>query len=208
MNTKERIFDVSIDLFSKKGYDSVSLREIADRVGIKKSSIYSHYPSKEAILMDIFDYLTDIFQYDEMLNSEELKLDADNEILIENPELFYHKGSEAIKATFSDERNLKIWKLIFIQMNHNEKIREFFQEEILIKPLIFWKGFFTILKEKGIIRNDLNPELLAKEYYSFPIYLLLEICAEYDDIPKSCLDDFFTQTEEHAKFLLNSIKVD
>lgn len=208
MNTKERIFDVSIDLFSKKGYDSVSLREIADRVGIKKSSIYSHYPSKEAILMDIFDYLTDIFQYDEMLNSEELKLAGDNEILIENPELFYHKGSEAIKATFSDERNLKIWKLIFIQMNHNEKIREFFQEEILIKPLIFWKGFFTILKEKGIIRNDLNPELLAKEYYSFPIYLLLEICAEYDDIPKSCLDDFFTQTEEHAKFLLNSIKVD
>ena len=55
MNTKEKIFDVSLDLFSKKGYDSVSLREIAEEVGIKKSSIYSHYASKEAILMDIFN---------------------------------------------------------------------------------------------------------------------------------------------------------
>ncbi len=207
MNTKEKIFDVSLDLFSKKGYDSVSLNEIAERVGIKKSSIYSHYSSKEAILMDIFNHLTNLFEYDELLNSKELLLRKDNEILIENPELFYHMGSEAIKAMFSEERNLKIWKLIFIQMHYNEKIRLFFQDEILVKPLIFWKGFFTILKEQGIIKKDSNPELLAKEYYSFPIYLLLEISAKYDDIPESCLEDFFRQAEEHAKFLLDCVKV-
>ena len=207
MNTKERIFDVALDLFSKKGYDSVSLREIAEEVGIKKSSIYSHYPSKEAILMDIFEYLTNLFEYDELLNNKELDLSEDNEILIENPELFYHMGSEAIKTMFSKERNLKIWKLIFIQMHHNETIRLFFQNEILVKPLIFWKEFFTILKEKGIIRDDCNPELLAKEYYSFPIYLLLEMCAKYDDIPENQLEDFFKEAEEHAKFLLDCVKV-
>ena len=108
---------------------------------------------------------------------------------------------------FSQEKNLKIWRLIFIQMHHNKAIREFFQNEMLIKPLMFWKGFFTILKENGIIKKDCNPELLAKEYYSFPIYLLLEITAEYDDIPESCLDDFFSQTEEHAQFLLDCVKV-
>ena len=207
MNTKEKIFDVSLDLFSKKGYDSVSLREIADNVGIKKSSIYSHYPSKEAILMDIFEYLRDLFEYDELLNDDDLNLTANNEVLLENPELFYHKGSEAIKEMFSQERNLKIWKLIFIQMHHNDVIREFFQNEILFKPLMFWNGFFTILKEKGIIRKDCNPGLLAKEYYSFPIYLLLEISAKYDDIPESCLGDFFNQAEEHANFLLDCVNV-
>lgn len=207
MNTKEKIFDVALDLFSKKGYDSVSLREIAEEVGIKKSSIYSHYSSKEAILMDIFDYLTNLFEYDELLNNKELDLTADNETLVENPEMFYHMGSEAIKAMFSQERNLKIWKLIFIQMNHNETIRLFFQNEILVKPLIFWKGFFTILKDRGIIRQDCNPELLAKEYYSFPIYLLLEMSAKYDDIPQSQLEDFFKEAEEHANFLLDCVKV-
>ncbi|MBE6504735.1 MAG: TetR family transcriptional regulator [Methanobrevibacter millerae] len=207
MNTKEKIFDVSLDLFSKKGYDSVSLKEIADGVGIKKSSIYSHYPSKEAILMDIFDYFTGLFEMDELLNSKEYMLDENNEMLVENPKLFYHLGSEAIKNMLSQERNLKIWKLIFIQMHHNEEIRLFFQNEILVKPLLFWNGFFTILKEKGIIRKDCNPKLLAKEYYSFPIYLLLEMCAKYDDIPQSGLDNFFFEAEEHAKFLLESVKV-
>ena len=207
MNTKEKIFDVSLELFSKKGYDSVSLREIAEEVGIKKSSIYSHYPSKEAILMDIFEYFTDLFKYDELLNSKELLLSEDNEILLENPEQFYHQGSEAIKEMFLNERNLKIWKLIFIQMHYNENIRIFFQNEILVKPLLFWNGFFTILKEKGIIRKECNPKLLAKEYYSFPIYLLLEMCAKYDDIPQESLDDFFKQAEDHAKFLLESVKV-
>lgn len=207
MNTKEKIFNVALDLFSKKGYDSVSLREIADEVGIKKSSIYSHYSSKEAILMDIFEYFMDLFKYDELLNSKDLLLDADNEILLENPELFYHMGSEAIKTMLSEEINLKIWKLIFIQVHHNETIRLFFQNEILVKPLLFWNNFFTILKDKGIIRSDCNPKLLAKEYYSFPIYLLLEMCAKYDDIPQSCLDNFFYEAEEHAKFLLECVKV-
>ena len=207
MNTKEKIFDVSLDLFSKKGYDSVSLREIAEEVGIKKSSIYSHYPSKEAILIDIFEYFTDFFKYNELINSKDLLLTADNEILLENPELFYHKGSEAIKVMVSEERNLKIWKLIFIQMHYNENIRIFFQNEILAKPLLFWNEFFTILKEKGIIRKDCNPKLLAKEYYSFPIYLVFEICAKYDDIPQSCLDNFFNEAEEHIKFILESVKV-
>ena len=207
MNTKEKIFDVSLDLFSKKGYDSVSLREIADGVGIKKSSIYSHYSSKEAILMDILDYFAGLFEYDESLNSEELILSGDNSVLLENPEMFYHMGSEAIKKMVSEERNLKIWKLIFIQMHHNEKIRTFFQNEILEKPLMFWEEFFTILKENDVIRHDANPELLAKEHYSFPIYLLIEICAQYEDIPQSSLDDFFNQAEEHANFLIDCVKV-
>ena len=207
MNTKEKIFDVSLDLFSKKGYDSVSLREIAEEVGIKKSSIYSHYSSKEAILMDIFDYLRNLFEYDELLNNSDLLLSEDNKMLIENPELFYHMGSEAIKEMFSHEKNLKIWKLVFIQMHHNETIRKFFQDEILVKPLMFWTGFFTILKENEIIREDSNPELLAKEYYSFPIYLLLEISAKYDDIPKDTLENFFKEAEEHANFLLDCVKV-
>ena len=206
MNTKEKIFHVSLDLFSQKGYDSVSIREIADEVGIKKSSSYSHYPSKESILMDIFDYFTDQFEYNPIINNDEIKLDENNPFL-EDPELFYHKGSEAIKQMMFQETNFKIWKMILIQMHHNESIKLFFQNEILVKPLVFWNGFFTLLKEKGIIRQDSNPKLLAKQYYSFPIYLLLEICAKYDDIPQEVLEHFFEEAEEHANFLLDSVRV-
>ena len=41
INNKDKIFEISIELFSKHGYDGVSIRQIAREVGIKESSIYS-----------------------------------------------------------------------------------------------------------------------------------------------------------------------
>ena len=163
MNTKEKIFDISLDLFSKKGYDSVSLREIAEEVGIRKSSIYSHYPSKEAILMDIFEYFTKQFEYETLFDDDKYKLSEENDRLLENPESFYHQGSEAIRKMLSKKKNFKIFKLIFIQMHYNENIKKYFYNEILMKPVKFWIEFFTILKEKKIIREDTNVQLVAKQ---------------------------------------------
>ena len=54
--TKDKILQVSINLFSEFGYDNVSIRQIAKEVGIKESSIYNHYKSKESILETILDY--------------------------------------------------------------------------------------------------------------------------------------------------------
>ena len=38
-STKDKIFDVSVDLFSQKGFDAVSMREIGREVGMRESSI-------------------------------------------------------------------------------------------------------------------------------------------------------------------------
>ena len=53
--TKNKILEVSIDLFSKYGYDGVSIRQIAGEVGIRESSIYNHYRNKQAILNSILN---------------------------------------------------------------------------------------------------------------------------------------------------------
>ena len=54
--TKERIFEAAIDLFAQKGFNATSMREIAETVGIKKASMYSHYKSKDEILEKILEY--------------------------------------------------------------------------------------------------------------------------------------------------------
>ena len=69
VNNKEKIFNVSVDLFSERGYDGVSIRQIAREVGIKESSIYNHYPSKEAILDSILNYYIDKMLSEEMHHS-------------------------------------------------------------------------------------------------------------------------------------------
>ena len=48
-DTKQRILNMALELFSAKGHDSVSVGEIAKAVGIKAPSLYNHFPSKQAI---------------------------------------------------------------------------------------------------------------------------------------------------------------
>jgi len=85
--TKERIFDVSLDLFSEKGYDGVSVREIAREVGIRESSIYNHYKNKEAILDAIIDY----FQSE--LNQSGLPEEEAAALMEQGPEAFFEVGA-------------------------------------------------------------------------------------------------------------------
>lgn len=58
-DTRETIREVAIDLFSTRGFDQTSLREIAERVGLTKASLYYHYPSKQALLTAIVSPLLD-----------------------------------------------------------------------------------------------------------------------------------------------------
>lgn len=55
-NTKERIFEAAVELFSKQGYHGTSIRELAKAVGIKESSLYNHYSGKSSILDAILEY--------------------------------------------------------------------------------------------------------------------------------------------------------
>ena len=48
-NTKQKILDKALELFSAQGYDSVGVGEIAKAVGIKAPSLYNYFPSKQAI---------------------------------------------------------------------------------------------------------------------------------------------------------------
>ena len=66
INNRDKIFDVSVDLFSKYGYDAVSIRRIAGEVGIKESSIYNHYKCKESILDAILEYYISKMTSDEI----------------------------------------------------------------------------------------------------------------------------------------------
>lgn len=73
-NTKEAIFLAAADLFARENYYNVSVRQIAEKVGIMPSSIYNHYKSKESILLDIYAYFDD--------NMQRLKPDLDELLLL------------------------------------------------------------------------------------------------------------------------------
>lgn len=47
--TKRKIFETSMDLFAKKGYEATSIEEITSVVGVAKGTLYYHFSSKEEI---------------------------------------------------------------------------------------------------------------------------------------------------------------
>ena len=52
-NTKDRILEISLKLFSDKGYAALSMRDLSEAIGIRASSIYYYFKSKQ----EIFDAL-------------------------------------------------------------------------------------------------------------------------------------------------------
>ncbi|MFT9498074.1 TetR/AcrR family transcriptional regulator [Anaerosolibacter sp.] len=51
--SKDAIKQTALKLFAKQGYESTSMREIANEVGLKAPSIYAHFVSKEEIYIQL-----------------------------------------------------------------------------------------------------------------------------------------------------------
>lgn len=64
IGTKKKIFDCAIELFKIKGFDAVSIKDVADAVGITQSSMYNHFKSKQEILDTMYDYYCYYFHKD------------------------------------------------------------------------------------------------------------------------------------------------
>jgi AcrR family transcriptional regulator len=46
---KEEILDVATALFAERGYDGTSVNDVAERVGMRKASLFYHFATKDAL---------------------------------------------------------------------------------------------------------------------------------------------------------------
>jgi AcrR family transcriptional regulator len=54
-DTRARIQQVAVELFTEHGYDGTSLREIAERIDVTKAALYYHFKSKEDIVSSLME---------------------------------------------------------------------------------------------------------------------------------------------------------
>lgn len=162
--TKERIFDVSLELFATKGFDAVSVREIARAVGIRESSIYNHYPSKDAIMDSIFTY----FQKElvKMRPPEARNPDKINEL---TPDIF----RERVNRTLDILRTPKMAKIF--QISSSEQFRDERAKNIILHTLIkepqqFTENVLEKMVENKVIK-PINPKILSVEF-QYPLFTL------------------------------------
>ena len=54
-NRRQQLLDVAARLFRERGYHVTSMRDIAREVGMLSGSIYYHFPSKEEMLLAVYE---------------------------------------------------------------------------------------------------------------------------------------------------------
>ena len=54
-SVRDKILAAAVQLFAKYGYHAATMRDIARIAGIQAASIYYHYPSKQALLVEIME---------------------------------------------------------------------------------------------------------------------------------------------------------
>ena len=62
-DTKQRILEAALDMFSENGYAGTNIRELAASLNLVKSSMYRHFESKEELWNAVMDEMS--FYYDE-----------------------------------------------------------------------------------------------------------------------------------------------
>jgi AcrR family transcriptional regulator len=201
-NTKEKIFDASIDLFAQKGFDAVSMQEIADAVGIKKASMYYHFSSKDQILEKILGYPM------ERLGEIGGAQGVDNEDLIVSlgVEGFLASSQDVVLQWFDAPYVEKILRIIFVEMYHNDRIKAFFGSSILAAAGSFWEQNFTIMMKHNLIRPA-DPKVLTGEYLSFYSHTWLEyFLLRYGKTAGSYRQEYAELLEQHTAFIVRSLK--
>lgn len=202
MNNKEKIFNVSINLFSEFGYDNVSIRRIAGEVGIKESSIYNHFKSKESILDAILDY------YIDEMTSEEIPIAEASQNLDVSFDYFYQAGLDLYISKLKEDNMMKITRIFLIESYHNEKIKEFVQKRIIEYAIAGWINLFDLMKEKGLILRTCDSKQLAESFYYYGLFLLIEhFIINYPEDDDGFLMDLKVKSQNHMRLIFDSVKI-
>ncbi|MEZ2371978.1 TetR/AcrR family transcriptional regulator [Arthrobacter sp. RCC_34] len=57
--TRKAIADAALELFLARGFDGVTIKEVAERADVSLATVYAHFPQKEALVYDEDDEIRD-----------------------------------------------------------------------------------------------------------------------------------------------------
>ena len=166
MSTRDKIMDVALHMFSERGYEAVSIRDICGEVGIKESTLYYHFKNKK----DILDSLIAKFK----AHIDSLLVHVD-EITAE-PDKKKKKKSDEIGAQMMDSYMMDSYlfdpfcnlmlRLMMIEQFHNEEIRELYEKTLFTDPYEIQLNVFNRLAIVGTIPAE-DVEWIVRETHAY-----------------------------------------
>ena len=199
-DTKQRILEKSLELFSTKGYDAVSVGEIAKAVGIKAPSLYNHFPSKQAIFDAILETTSAHYQKDTAEISVHVQ-DSQKDIPVFShisEELLVEKVRQIFLYSLHDKTVSRLRKLLTIEQFRSAELSKMYNERYVDRLANYHAGLFAHLMEKGQIKQY-DPYVLVLMYVS-PIMTLMGVCDRQPEREDECLQ----KLDKHVRLFFNA----
>ena len=148
MNRKEEIIYATLELASEYGLKSVSLSQIADKVGIRKPSLYNHFKSKEELVNSMYRFLREkaktgigtTSQVDVFPEGKSL-----TRILSDSISVYF--------SFLSDENLMKFFKVLYSERSISPAAAQIMLDETE-RMILLTKNLFYALVVHGKMKNE------------------------------------------------------
>lgn len=202
-DTKQRILEKSLELFASKGYDAVSVGEIAKAVGVKAPSLYNHFASKQAIFDAIVESTAAHYEKDTgeiSIHVQDVKQDF---------ALFTHISEDALVEkvrqiffySLHDHTVSQFRQMMTLEQFRSPELAELYSRRYVDRMIDYHADIFRTLISLGILRAE-DPDTLALQYVS-PVITLLSVCDRQPEREAECLE----KLDAHVRLFFRTFNV-
>lgn len=169
-DTKQRILQEALKLFSQSGYKGTSMNDIASQLNVTKAALYKHYKSKQEILDSIVEKMNEL---DRERAREYDMPDGTFEDVAEYKHIAIEKIKQFTKVQFlhwtEDEFCCQFRKMLTLEQYRDPEMAQLYQIYLADGPLSYMEEVFA-----GIM-SDKEKARQAALYFYGPIFLLYSI---------------------------------
>ena len=171
-NTKQEILEASLELFSVQGFEATSISQIADAVGIRKASLYSHFESKQEILDTLVKQVLQQYENHSIFARANWEEDAANLPLTADAAVQMIQGQ--LRYILHDATIQRARKMLVIAQFQNSELAALQTKQNYTDVLAYFTGLIQCLIQKGVLAED-DPQIMAAQL-CLPISVWLSLC--------------------------------
>ena len=174
-NTKQEILNAALDLFSVQGFEATSISQIADAVGIRKASLYSHFENKQAILDTLVKEVLEQYALhsifaladwdDPDFTKDKQHMTPDEAVQMIQGQIHYILHDPAIS---------RARKMLVIEQFRNPELAKLQTKQNYTDVMHYFTGFVKFLIRQGVLAED-DPEIMAAQL-CLPITVWSNLC--------------------------------
>lgn len=174
-NTKQEILEAALDLFSTQGFEATSVSQIADAVGIRKASLYSHFASKQEILESLMTQVLE--QYNK--HSIFIHTDWDNAAFAEAKQNLSAEEVEQVVFTqiryiLHDPLVSKARKMLTIEQFRNAQMAELQTKQNYTNVMKYFTNLMRFSIQRGKLKDG-DAEIMAAQL-CLPVSVWINLC--------------------------------